>query len=64
MGNERTYRDEVGQRFDRLAEAEAHAAVIARELAMDGDIYSGYVVCIIDDRDNEAARVPIGKDVS
>ena len=58
------YRDEVGQRFDYLDDAKAHAVVIARELAMDGDAYHGFAVCVIDDRGTEVARVPVGKDAS
>jgi hypothetical protein len=58
------YRDEVGRRFDHLDDAKAHAAVIARELAMDGDAYHGFAVCVIDDRGTEVARVPVDKDSS
>jgi hypothetical protein len=58
------YRDEVGRHFDHLDDAKAHAAVIARELAMDGDAYHGFAVCVIDDRGTEVARVPVDKDSS
>ena len=47
-----------------LDDAKAHAVVIARELAMDGDAYHGFAVCVIDDRGTEVARVPVGKDAS
>jgi hypothetical protein len=64
MGDGRVYRDEVGQRFNGLEDAKQHAGVIARELAMGGEAYRGFAVCVIDDLGNEVARVPVGKEVS
>jgi hypothetical protein len=35
------------------------AAIIAAELAQDGDSYKGYVVYVTDERGNEIGQVPV-----
>lgn len=53
------YIDEVGRRFINAGNAKAHAAVIASELAFEGGKYDGFLVCVIDEKGSEIARVPI-----
>ena len=52
--------DAHGQPFPTLAEARAHAILIAVELAQDGGVYKGCVVCVIDESGKEMARMAIG----
>ena len=51
--------DEPGQRFSSLDDARSHAAVIAGELARDGNVYQDCVVSVLDETGREVARVPI-----
>ena len=64
LGDDHIYCDEAGSRFDSPHEAEAHALVVARELALDGDACRGFAVCVIDESGDEVARVLVGKEVS
>jgi hypothetical protein len=54
-----TLKDEAGTVLSSPEVARLRAAVIAAELAQDGDHYHGFVVCAIDERGNEIARVPV-----
>jgi hypothetical protein len=58
--NGRQYRDEIGKVFPSHQEAVAHAAVVARELACDGD-WNGFVVSVTDADGAVIARVPAEK---
>jgi hypothetical protein len=60
MGEDHTFRDDLGRDFDDLEDAKAHAAAMARELILDRGIYQGFAIQIIDDRGNEVARVTDG----
>lgn len=40
-------KDERGQNFARAEDARAHAAVVASELASEGENYRGFEVCVI-----------------
>jgi hypothetical protein len=51
--------DAQWQRFSTLAEAKAHAAVIAGELAQEGKTYQYCTVCVVTETGQEVARVPI-----
>ena len=62
MSEHTTYKDEVGRNFADVEIARVHATVIARELAIEAENYLGFSVCVIDDRGNEVARVPIARD--
>jgi hypothetical protein len=52
--------DGHGQAFPTPAEATAHATIIAVQLAQDGGVYKGCVVCVIDESGKEMARIAIG----
>jgi hypothetical protein len=52
--------DAHGQAFSTLADARAHAIIIAVQLAQDGGVYQGCVVCVIDESGKEMARMAIG----
>jgi hypothetical protein len=52
--------DTHGQTFPTLAEARAHAIIIAVGLAQDGGVYKGCFVCVIDESGKEMARMAIG----
>jgi hypothetical protein len=52
--------DAHGQTFSTLAEARAHAIIIAIELAQDGGLDKGCFVCVIDESGKEMARMAIG----
>ena len=54
-----TYKDEAGTVLSAPEVARLQARVIAAELALDGDTYRGFVVCAVDERGNEMARVPV-----
>jgi hypothetical protein len=51
--------DDQGTRFPEPSDAIAHAEVVANDLAQDNDQYRGHVVVVVDDQENEIARVPI-----
>ena len=55
----KTITDETGTVLSGPEAARLQAAVIATELAQDGDHYQGFVVCAIDEQGNEIARVPV-----
>jgi hypothetical protein len=52
--------DAYGQAFPTLAEARAHAIMIAVEFAQYGGAYRGCFVCVIDESGKEMARMAIG----
>jgi hypothetical protein len=62
MSDHTAYKDEVGRSFSIVEIAIAHATVIAREIAIEGENYVGFSVCVTDDQGNEVARVPIARD--
>jgi hypothetical protein len=64
IGADSAFRDEAGQSFLALPDAEAHAAVIAAELSRKGENYQGCAVCVFDEEGRELARVPIAGDTS
>jgi uncharacterized protein DUF6894 len=57
----RLYTDDTGRTCASRVAAGACAAQIARELAADGDTYARFVVSVADERGNELARIPIGR---
>lgn len=59
--NGRLYKDEIGQDFSSVEDVRSCAAVIARELARDGRQNMGIAVLVIDENENEVARVPISR---
>jgi stress response protein SCP2 len=64
IGAESAFRDEAGQSFKVLSDAEAHAAVIAAELSRKGENYQGFAICVSDEEGRELARVPIAGDAN
>jgi hypothetical protein len=56
--NGRQYRDEIGKAFPSYKEAVAHAAVVAEELAHDGD-WDEFVISVTDKDGAVIARVPV-----
>ena len=58
--NGRQYRDEIGKVFPSHQEAVAYPAVVAGELARDGD-WNGFVVSVTDADGAVIARVPVEK---
>ena len=58
------YKDEAGRSFSDFKIATANATVIARELAIEGEDYVGFSICVTDDQGNEVARVPIARDTA
>lgn len=60
IGAGRYYPDEAGEHFDDLAAAKEYAARLAEDLAYGDDALRGYVICIIDDCNNEVARLRVG----
>ena len=61
VGDACAYIDDEGTDFGSPEEAKAHALVVASELAVDCDSYLGCELCVIDQRANELARVPIAR---
>jgi len=60
IGGGRYYPDEAGEHFDDLAAAKEYAARLAEDLAYGDDALRGYVICILDDCNNEVARLRVG----
>ena len=58
--NGKQYLDETGKVFPSQPEAVAHAAVIAAELAQDGD-WDGFVISVTDAEERVIAQVPVAK---
>jgi hypothetical protein len=58
--NGQDYPDETGKVFQSQQEALAHAAVLAAELAQDGD-WDGFVVSVTDADGRVIAQVPVAK---
>jgi hypothetical protein len=58
MGGNLPIEDDDGTLFSDTADAVAHAAIIANDLATD-DQYRGYAVVVLDVCENVIARVPI-----
>jgi hypothetical protein len=54
-----TFNDDEGTILSSPEAALQQAAVIAAELAQDGESYNGHVVCVIDEHGNEIGRVPV-----
>jgi hypothetical protein len=54
-----TFNDDEGTILSNPDAAMQQAAVIAAELAQDGESYNGHVVCVIDEHGNEIGRVPV-----
>jgi len=58
--NGKDYPDETGKVFQSQQEALAHAAILAAELAQDGD-WDGFVVSVTDADGSVIAQVPVAK---
>ena len=58
MGGNLPIEDDDGTLFSDTADAVAHAAIIANDLATD-DQYRGYAVVVLDVCENVIVRVPI-----
>jgi hypothetical protein len=58
-GNGSFFNDEEGTVLSGIDVAMLQAAVIAAELAQDGDEYKGYVVRVADEHGSEIATVPV-----
>jgi hypothetical protein len=58
--NGKDYPDETGKVFRSQQEALAHAAILAAELAQDGD-WDGFVVSVTDADGSVIAQVPVAK---
>ena len=58
--NGKDYPDETGKVFQSQQEAVAHAAILAAELAQDGD-WDGFVVSVTDADGSFIAQVPVAK---
>ncbi len=54
-----TINDDEGTALIGSEVAMLQAAVIAAELAQDGQCYNGYVVYVTDEHGNEIGRVPV-----
>ena len=59
VGEDEFYADDKGWDFTNFEDAKAEAALIARDMATDDDLFVGYVVSVTDDIGNEIAYVPI-----
>ena len=55
---ERTFKDEDGRAFASSADAEAHAVIVATELAAT-EGWQGFSVVVENEEGHEVARVPI-----
>jgi hypothetical protein len=60
VGNGRQYPDETGQMFPSQREAVAHGAVLAAELAQDGD-WDSFAISVADANGRVIARIPVRK---
>jgi hypothetical protein len=58
--NGRQYPDEMGRTFASAVDAMAHAALVASELAQDGD-WDGYVISVADADGRIVAEIPVRK---
>jgi len=58
VSNGRTFKDDWGEHYLATADAMAHAAKIAKELAEDGG-WGGYLVVVEDEHGAEIGRVPV-----
>ncbi len=54
-----TIKDDKGTVFSSPEAAVSQAAVIAAELAQDGDSYDGCVVYVTDEHGNDIGKVPV-----
>lgn len=59
VGDTDTYKDPEGTVLSGPAAARLQAAIIAAELAQDGDDYRGWVVYVVDEEDDEVVRLPV-----
>jgi hypothetical protein len=57
IGQRRVFNDDEGEEFADEADALAHAAVIAREIAED-DSVDVLMIVVVDEDGNEVGRVP------
>jgi hypothetical protein len=55
-----TFADEAGTALSGSETALRRAAIIAAELAEDGDSYWGYSVIVVDETGDEVGKVPVG----
>ena len=55
-----TFKDGEGSSHPSFADAHIEARRIAAELARDGAEYTGYAICLVDQKGNELARVLVG----
>jgi hypothetical protein len=60
VGNGRQYLDETGQMFPSQREAVAHGAVLAAELAQDGD-WDSFAISVADANGRVIAWIPVRK---
>jgi len=58
--NGKQYPDETGQAFQSHQEAAAHGAMLAAELAQDGE-WDGYMICVTDANGRIIIQIPVGK---
>jgi hypothetical protein len=58
VSNGRRYPDDIGKVFAVRAEAMAHASLLAKELARDGD-WEGFAIVVTDDSGSAVAQVPV-----
>jgi hypothetical protein len=59
VGATDTYEDHEGTALSGPAAARLQAAIIAAELAQDGDDYLGWVVYVVDEEDDEVVKLPV-----
>jgi hypothetical protein len=63
VGNTDTYKDQEGTVLSGSAVARLQAAIIAAELAQDGENYRGWVVHVVNEDGDEVVRLPIVKNI-